>query len=621
MSDISMLPTGLVPGTTKVRAQHQTDQNTGITNVNKDISAFVNMTFAAGVITSVLATSTPLADIRAQTQPACVVSGLTLAYGGSGLNFTVAGGTAIIAGAKIVLTNTATIPITNGVSQFLYLVVSRTLGVISGANFILQNTALAAPADSVLVGYLVSLAGNITVFKDYRTRNYVQRTATVTIAAFDSQPEARVAADFVCTGTADQTTINLALGLLSKWSGTPSSATDRGKVIFMAGSYAITGAINLLNNIDVHGEGSGVVLKIPNATNGTFAVFTGTSISNIVLRSLTVDGNRANQTSGATSLISLTTCTNVEIRSCFFNNAFTNGVLLSGSSLVVFDTCSLANNAVGVLMGTSNDVTIAGSMIGTSVSHNVSILGTAPVCVNPTIRNTILRSAGGNGIVVISADNFNANDCTVNGNALNGILLSGCTNGQVSGNTVYSNTQRGIQLDTSSTFCVVNSNIVRNNTQDGIYLGAGLNCIVDSNTVRASGINGIRIQNSTFTTVHGNRVDSSQQHGIFSDTCTDADITGNFVTNSGIATANTYSGVQLTTSTTNNVQGNICRQGTSDPRFGVGILNGTNNMAINNDLVTSVNIAGGGGRAQFSTAGAGASVSTYATAGNGNRIV
>ncbi len=117
----------------------------------------------------------------------------------------------------------------------------------------------------------------------------------VLVAANDSSAADKAAADYIADGTADESEINNAL------TAAASAGTRKtGKVYLFGGTYNITTAVSIPNNVTLAGAGATSVIKQPDSNNGTFSMITNTDISTgtgVVIRDLTVDGNKANQAS------------------------------------------------------------------------------------------------------------------------------------------------------------------------------------------------------------------------------------------------------------------------------------------------------------------------------------
>src|SRR5690606_21784694 len=80
-----------------------------------------------------------------------------------------------------------------------------------------------------------------------------KRSATLIVAASNSSQASKDGADFVCTGTDDQNTINAAIAAL------PAGG---GKVLLLEGLYTVSGPINLVSNMTLEGMGASSIIKL-----------------------------------------------------------------------------------------------------------------------------------------------------------------------------------------------------------------------------------------------------------------------------------------------------------------------------------------------------------------------
>jgi len=96
--------------------------------------------------------------------------------------------------------------------------------------------------------------------------------------------------DYNCDGVDDHVEINLAISSVEAMGG--------GTVHIKAGTYVINDAIVLCSNLNLQGDGEEVtVIKLRDQNNRrNWALFTGSGVSQVVVRDITVDGNKHNQT-------------------------------------------------------------------------------------------------------------------------------------------------------------------------------------------------------------------------------------------------------------------------------------------------------------------------------------
>lgn len=125
------------------------------------------------------------------------------------------------------------------------------------------------------------------------TRYTKVRTTTYVVAASNAQDTTH--ADYFCTGTADQNTIQSAINAL------PASG---GKIYLTEGTYQLNGSISLpYGSITIEGSGWSSYLNVANNTNTPIIAFSpagGQTMEGVMLRNFTINANGGNQTSGNT---------------------------------------------------------------------------------------------------------------------------------------------------------------------------------------------------------------------------------------------------------------------------------------------------------------------------------
>lgn len=128
------------------------------------------------------------------------------------------------------------------------------------------------------------------------------RAATVVVAAHDTPAFAKRNADLVCDGVDDQETINAAVAKLLRngdvqvlGSREVTYGNEGGTVLLLAGSYHLSGPIDLSGIHDVTLEGEGPATVIYNesvaGTHAIQAINTGAPKNRVTIRNLLVQGN------------------------------------------------------------------------------------------------------------------------------------------------------------------------------------------------------------------------------------------------------------------------------------------------------------------------------------------
>lgn len=244
-------------------------------------------------------------------------------------------------------------------------------------------------------------------------------SSTKIVAASNASQALKDGADYVASGTGDQTQINDAL-----------TAAAGGKVYLTEGTFTINGPIQVRNNTTLSGAGPGTVITVPNAQNGSYYMVTNFDTStgtNIAIRDLKIDGNKANQTSGATAGI-------------YFDH-------MGGGS-------------------------------GTSARTGGTIT-------NVTVTNTY----GSSGIILSLSNQNTVTNTTVLGAGGSGIRLANSPYNTLTNNFLQGNSTAGIYLDTNSYRNTISNNSIQTNSFAGIYLYNSNENVVTSNNISDSGTN------------------------------------------------------------------------------------------------------------------------------------
>ncbi len=258
-----------------------------------------------------------------------------------------------------------------------------------------------------------------------------RETTTKIVAASNSSQAEKDAADYVATGTGDQTQINSAL-----------TAAAGGKVYLAKGTYTISDTINVPNNTTLAGAGSGTVITVPNSsvvhtviTNATG----GGSGTGVTLQDLTIDGN-----SGGGQLFDIT------------------GILFTG----------LGSGAI-----------VGGKVTNVTSTNTQDPALTLTSTVNTTITNS---SFGGLAVTITSSSNNNvfsnnifsapilsttSSNNTYIGNSINyGIDFNGCSSNVITENTIQNTSGNGVRFYDNSSNNTLSDNTIQNSAT-GVYIG------------------------------------------------------------------------------------------------------------------------------------------------------
>ncbi len=361
-------------------------------------------------------------------------------------------------------------------------------------------------------------------------------TSTKVVAASNSNQSVKDAADYVATGTGDQTVINAAL-----------TAAAGGKVYLAEGTFTVNASISIPNNTVLSGAGIGTIITIPNSLNGTLSMITNTDATTgigVTVRDLTVDGNKAGQTAGVTDGISFVhmgdtatsrsggLVTGVTMRNVYGGS----GLSLSFSSNNIISNNTVTDNSNrGIYLSSSARNSITGNNIKNNSSDGIYLTFSTA---NTMTGNNIVAS-GRYGLYISDTGTNNASDNVFSYNSTS-IVLNATTYNTLNGNVVSNSNLRGIYLSASANSNVINANNLVNNggttNNDSIYLAASdLNTITnntinddthttsnysislsnntsDNNYLSGNSLGGGTIQNNGTGTVFGGQIDGSSNY-------------------------------------------------------------------------------------------------------------
>jgi hypothetical protein len=313
-------------------------------------------------------------------------------------------------------------------------------------------------------------------------------TATLIVAASNSQNKEK--ADYVATGTNDETQINAAISAL------PSTG---GSVVLLDGTYNIGSAITMNKAyVTLTGQGNSTILKrVFDSSTTTDGVIKGTGAST-TLSSLKIDGNKATYT-----------------------NANDNAIYYTNTSSLTTDVTIInpAGNGIAYT-DVQADVRVQNSYITGATGNGIN---NTDHSLNPIFSNNVVYGNGGTGI----AGGYRA---TISGNSVysnnNGIVPANLAT--ITGNNVYANTTNGIDIPDSST---VTGNTVSSNGSVGINLGS--NSTITGNVVSSNGV-GIKAKwnSGGNNTISSNTIISNTGRGI-ENGGDNTLITGNTLTSNG----------------------------------------------------------------------------------------
>ena len=308
------------------------------------------------------------------------------------------------------------------------------------------------------------------------------RGAAKVVASAAASDLRKAQADYVCDGVADDVQINAAIAAL------PAGG---GKVVLSEGTFNIAASIALVSNLVLQGQGIGVtVLNLVAAAN--VSVLSASSKSNLALADLTVDGNKANQTSGTNNAINFTTCTEVNVSRIEVKNSYYEGLnfVTNCFNIWVRDCLLQASTRSGLRVASSWFVTVSGNISRLNTRHGIAL---DAFCSQATVTGNVCQNNTMNGIH-LETTHYGT---TVAGNACldndeNGINLNASEAADiiehiiVTGNVCFNSGDFGIRVRTSNATATIRDIIVTGNAcmendrdQEG-YQGIGLSAIASS---------------------------------------------------------------------------------------------------------------------------------------------
>jgi len=391
--------------------------------------------------------------------------------------------------------------------------------------------------------------------------------AVLTVAAADTPDTLKDRADYTCDGTidtgGDQTEINAAL-----------AAAD---IVYLCpGTFYVSASISIGSNQSLVSDG--VVIKLMNNAPINVEMITNSDWvggnTNILLRGLLLDGNKANNAGGAqyggyfenVGTLSTTGCI---IENCTFRDFKRTGFEGFGVYSSIISGCMFIDNdysGLDILNGLYDDI------IG-NLSRGNSKCGMYLIIDYSSITGNICSNNNYNGI------QHSGEFSTITGNM--------CDNNDI-----------GIRVGYDDNTIV--GNTAKNNATDGIYVSADRNVIANNTSTGNTEI-GIAIMFANYSTISGNMVSANLREGIGISTANHNSISDNFVYDNGKEAAATYDGIIIeANSDYNNIQNNTVRYGADNThRYGIRIDAATcgNNLVRNNDLYNA------GGTANLSDAG------------------
>lgn len=313
------------------------------------------------------------------------------------------------------------------------------------------------------------------------------------------------------------------------------AAIDAGPVWFTAGTYSVSTALTVPSGGDIDGP-SGAVLRRPDGSNGTILDTAGAS--NVRIAGVTLDGNKAGQTTSATPL--KFAGTDVLAHRVTVKNSSGYGILVSGTSeRVTIRGCTvIAPDKSGITLNgdavnTVSRVLIEGCHVSGSVSHGIHNLGIASWV---TYANNLITDPGGDGISAYNAANHHQ---LVTGNTIrntgNHFVHTGGDHAEISDNVGLTSTAHGwfhANHDGSvSADCLIADNMADGVGSRTLHVTDLHNGTITGNVVRGGGTHAVELTLCSRLSFTGNTVTASSNDGVVIMGCQYVTATGNTVHN------------------------------------------------------------------------------------------
>ena len=234
----------------------------------------------------------------------------------------------------------------------------------------------------------------------------------------------------------------------------------------------------------MEGQGHGTIVKLADSTNGFVRLFDASSTTDAQVANLTMDGNQANQASGATYGVYADSATDTKVINCQAKN-------MTGQALYFYD------------------------------------------CTSPVVSTCVVKDNDFQGIIMYGATGGHVENCDVSNSAV-GYAGVQVTTGTASPsdyavvNCYLHGNWHGVQISDASG-CVVSSNRCYNSGDSGVFIDASSNCMVVGNTCHGNN-NGIYAANGSNNAITGNNSFSNSGNDIALSSDTGSITSGNIGT-------------------------------------------------------------------------------------------
>lgn len=129
------------------------------------------------------------------------------------------------------------------------------------------------------------------------------------------------------------------------------ASTNKSKLFFPTGTYIVSDSVRLKSDNHIYGNKYNTIIKLKNSVGGK--IFYAASDSNIIVESMTIDGNRANQDTieaiynygneYSEEGVRFYQCNKVSVINCVVKNTLSNGIHIVGCNDVLVDKNYITN--------------------------------------------------------------------------------------------------------------------------------------------------------------------------------------------------------------------------------------------------------------------------------------
>ena len=361
-------------------------------------------------------------------------------------------------------------------------------------------------------------------------RRGASQSATLVVAASDSLHQGY--ADYVCDGVDDQVEIQAAIEAL------PSGG---GKVVLLDGEYtlnentsnALNAAINIgRSNVTLEGSGWGTILKLKDGiTAPSILQSYSPAGSNIIIRNLQIDGNKANTTdpgvhthgcgfhsSGLTDFI----IENLYVHDIWYRGlsfySGERGIIRNNNIVDVYNNCVNLDHSTSYVTVTGNYLSATGSSAGIEVDASTGHINVRNIITNNIVsgyfgirgtsigvqecviaNNNIYDSTHGISFEgknsIISHNNINHTDNTP-------LKLGGYTNRAIGNIFIYTMNSK---IEIAGNYNNLIGNSILGGRESGILVSGNHNIVRDCIMLRSRDGTGITIEGD-YNKICGNQI-------------------------------------------------------------------------------------------------------------------